>query len=60
MQLWKGSISKVEAVHGERFETRNTMGRQVFEYIEMGCNRQRRYSAIGRISPEPFEARMIE
>lgn len=50
---------KVEAIHGERFETREAMRRQVFEYIELDYNRQRRHSAIGLISPEAFEARMI-
>ncbi len=50
---------KVEAIHGERFETRDAMRRHVFEYIEMDYNRQRRHSAIGMISPEVFEARMI-
>ncbi len=35
------------------------MRRQVFEYIELDYNRQRRHSAIGMISPEAFEARMI-
>jgi len=35
------------------------MRRQVFEYIEMDYNRQRRHSAIGMISPVAFEARMI-
>lgn len=46
---------KVEAIHGERFETREAMRRKVFEYIELDCNRQRRYRAIGLISPETFE-----
>ncbi|MGQ7249300.1 IS3 family transposase [Halomonas sp. V046] len=50
---------KVEAIHGERFETRAAMRRKVFEYIELDYNRQRRHSAIGMISPEAFEARMI-
>ena len=50
---------KVEAIHGERFETRNAMRRQVFEYLEVDYYRQRRHSAIGMISPEAFEARMI-
>ncbi|MGM0786000.1 MAG: IS3 family transposase, partial [Pseudomonadota bacterium] len=47
------------AIHGERFETREAMWRQVFEYIEMDYNRQRRHSAIRMISPEAFEGRMI-
>jgi len=46
-------------IHGERFETQAAMRRQVFEYIEMDYNRQRRHSAIGMISPEAFEAGMI-
>jgi len=50
---------KVEAIHGEQFKTRDTMRRQVFEYIELDYNKQRRHSAIGMISPEAFEARMI-
>lgn len=35
------------------------MRRQVFEYIERDDNQQRRYSAIGMISPEVFAARMF-
>ena len=50
---------KVEAIHGERLTTREAMRRQVFEYIELDYNRQRRHSAIGMISPEAFETRMI-
>ena len=50
---------KVEAIHGEQFKTRDVMRRQVFEYIELDYNKQRRHSAIGMISPEAFEARMI-
>jgi transposase InsO family protein len=50
---------KVEAIRGERFATREARRRQVFEYIELDYNRQRRYSAIGMSSPEAFEARMI-
>lgn len=50
---------KVEAIHGEQFKTRNDMRRQVFEYVELDYNKQRRHSAIGMISPEVFEARMI-
>lgn len=50
---------KVEAVHGEHIRTREGMRQEVFEYIELDYNRQRRHSAIGMISPEAFEARMI-
>jgi len=50
---------KVETVHGERFATREEMRRTVFEYIEVDYNRNRRHSAIGRISPVAFEARKV-
>ena len=47
---------KVEAIHGERFASRQTMRHTVFEYIEVDYNRTRRHSANGFISPEAFEA----
>lgn len=47
---------KVEAIHGEMFNTRATMRHAVFEYIEVDYNRSRRHSANGNISPEAFEA----
>ena len=47
---------KVEAIHGERFATREEMRHTVFEYIEVDYNRNRRHSANGRISPIAFEA----
>lgn len=47
---------KVEAIHGERFSTREEMRQTVFEYIEVDYNRARRHSANGFISPEAFEA----
>ena len=50
---------KVEAIHGEQFKTRDAMRRQVFEYIELDYNKQRRHSAIGMISPAAFEAQMF-
>jgi putative transposase len=47
---------KVEAIHGERFATRDLIKQVVFEYIEVDYNRTRRHSANGYISPEAFEA----
>ena len=47
---------KVEAIHGERFATREEMLHTVFEYIEVDYNRSRRQSANGYISPMTFEA----
>lgn len=50
---------KVEAIHGERFVTREEMRQTVFQYIEVDYNRTRRHSANGFISPEAFEAKNV-
>ena len=50
---------KVEAIHGERFLTRESMRKTVFEYIEIDYNRTRQHSAIGYLSPEAFEAQRV-
>ena len=47
---------KVEAIHGERFTTREQMRQAIFEYIEVDYNRTRRHSANGYLSPMAFEA----
>lgn len=54
MESWNGSL-KVEAIHGERFATREQARAQVFEYIEVYYNRQRLHSTLGYLSPEQFE-----
>ncbi|WP_371860117.1 IS3 family transposase [Halovibrio variabilis] len=46
-------------MHEEPFKTRNAMRPQMFEYIELNYSKQQRHSAIGMISPEVFEARII-
>ncbi len=46
----------VEAIHGERFDTREEMRRTVFEYIEVDYNHSCRHGANGWISPMAFEA----
>jgi putative transposase len=50
---------KVEAIHGERFATREHMRQTVFEYIEVDYNRTRRHSANGYLSPMAFEAQQV-
>jgi putative transposase len=50
---------KVEAIHGEKFATREEMRHTIFEYIEVDYNRTRRHSANGFISPEAFEAQQV-
>ena len=58
MESWNHSF-KVEAVHGERFQTRSDAKYQVFEYIEVYYNRKRLHSKLGYISPEAFEVKKV-
>lgn len=58
MESWNHSL-KVEAIHGERFVTREMAKAQVFEYIEVYYNRRRLHSSLGYLSPETFEARQM-
>ena len=50
---------KIEAIHGERFETRQQMRETVFEYIEVDYNRQRMHSYLDYLSPEEFEQQKL-
>ncbi|ABC29957.1 Transposase and inactivated derivatives [Hahella chejuensis KCTC 2396] len=50
---------KVEAIHGERYATRQEMREAVFEYIEVEYNRTRLHSANGYLSPESYEASKV-
>jgi putative transposase len=54
MESWNHSF-KVEAIHGERFATRASVKKQVFEYIEIYYNRKRLHSMLGYQSPVSFE-----
>jgi len=47
---------KKQAVHGERFLTRQAAQQHIFEYIECYYNRVRRHSTNGWLSPVNFEA----
>jgi putative transposase len=58
MESWNHSF-KVEAVHGERFATREHAKNEVFEYIDVYYNRKRLHSTLGYLSPECFEAQMV-
>ena len=58
MESWNHSF-KVEAIHGEKFKTRDEAKKQVFEYIEMYYNRKRLHSTLGFLSPESFEVKMV-
>jgi len=50
---------KVEAIHGERFETRVKILQVVFEYIEVDYNRQRLHSTLDYQSPDAFEQQYV-
>ena len=58
MESWNHSL-KVEAIHGEKFLTREYVKNHVFDYIEVYYNRQRLHSRLGYLSPECFEAEMV-
>lgn len=48
---------KTELVHGRRYATRAEARSDIFEYIEVFYNRERRHSALGYLSPADYEAR---
>jgi hypothetical protein len=50
---------KVEAIHGERSDTREKIRRVVFEYIEVDFSRIRRHSTNGKMRPVAFEAKRL-
>jgi transposase InsO family protein len=58
MESWNHSF-KVEAIHGEKFKTRQEAKNHVFDYIEVYYNRQRLHSRLGYMSPEAFEAKLV-
>jgi transposase InsO family protein len=58
MESWNHSL-KVEAIHGERFATREQAKAHVFEYIEVYYNRQRLHSTLGYLSPVEFELQHV-
>jgi putative transposase len=50
---------KQELVNRCQFATRESARKQVFEYIEVWYNRQRRHSALGYLSPIEFERQAL-
>jgi len=58
MESFFGTL-KNEMVHRCRFATRQVARRDVFEYIEVWYNRQRRHSSLGYVSPAAFEERAL-
>lgn len=58
MESWNGSL-KVEAIHGECFQTRDEAKKHVFDYIEVYYNRQRLHSKLGYVCPASFEEKQV-
>jgi transposase InsO family protein len=50
---------KQELVNRRRFATRLQARQEVFAYIEVWYNRQRRHSSLGYVSPAEFERRAL-
>ena len=50
---------KNEMVHRCRFATRDVARQEVFAYIEVWYNQQRRHSSLGYVSPAEFERRAL-
>ena len=47
---------KSEMVHHRDYQTRAQARADIFDYIEVFYNRQRRHSSLGYLSPVDFEA----
>jgi putative transposase len=56
MESFFGSL-KSEWVYGKRYATRDQARKDVFKYIEMFYNRQRRHATLGYVSPTAYEQR---
>jgi transposase InsO family protein len=54
MESWNHSL-KVEAIHGEKFKSREDAKKHVFDYIEVYYNQNRLHSTLGYLSPKHFE-----
>src|SRR5499427_6113779 len=51
---------KVELVHDATWAARATARTDLFEYLELFYNRQRRHSALGYLSPRAFERTRVQ
>ena len=50
---------KTELVHHRDYQTRDEARRDIFEFIEIFYNRQRRHSTLGYLSPAQFEVTVL-
>lgn len=51
---------KVEAIHGEKFQTRNELESEVFDHIERFYNKRRKHSTLEYLSPQLYEQMYYE
>lgn len=51
---------KTECVYFERYETRQQAKVNIFEYVEVFYNNERRHSTLGYLSPREFERRYYQ
>jgi putative transposase len=51
---------KTECVYHERYENREQAKQNIFEYVEVFYNNQRRHSTLGYLSPAEFERRYFQ
>jgi len=56
MESFFGSL-KTELVYGRDYQTREEAKQELFRYIELFYNRQRRHAALGYVSPVEHERR---
>ena len=53
------STLKTELVDGKVYRSRSEARADIFEYIEIWYNRQRRHSSLGYLSPTEFEQKAV-
>jgi transposase InsO family protein len=53
------STLKRELIHPRQYRTREEARQEIFEYLEVFYNRQRRHSTLGYQSPDEFEAMAV-
>jgi putative transposase len=56
MESFFGSL-KSEWIYGKRYAAKDSARKDVFKYIEMFYNRQRRHATLGYVSPAAYEQR---
>ncbi len=64
---WNNAIAKsfsrtlkTELIHHEGFQTREEAQQEIFEYIEVFYNRQRKHSNNGYLAPFKYEQKLAE